>query len=129
MDCLSFCFGKHREHEDPEREPLIPKSRRHYPSHETNGSVQGNGSAPPSSSFSLDKIINVITAIKAGKLPSQSQIEDGFKALLTSEFLQDEGGPTMGGNGPFSKQGRRVLADVREMVQALLEFGLEKNGV
>ncbi|PPQ70990.1 hypothetical protein CVT24_009945 [Panaeolus cyanescens] len=125
MDCWTFCFGKSREHDD-ERRPLIPKHQNGSSRQPTTGR-NGPNSALPLETTALDKVIDAITAFKAGKLPSQTQIEHALRGLLNSEFLQEEGGPTMAGNGPFSKEGRKVLGDVRELVQAVLEFGLEKN--
>lgn len=78
----------------------------------------------------VDKIVDVLAALNAGKLPTQDQISSFLQVLLKSELLREvqDKGKVVPGYGPLSKEGRKVLADVRALVQAALQFGMEKNG-
>jgi len=126
MDCLPF-FGNSKT-KDGEREPLLPK---YQPTNE-----QPTTSAPPPEILRLgdesvvDKIIDALAALKAGKIPTQEQTTRFLQVLLKSELLkEDKSENVVPGNGPASKQGRKVLKDVRCLLQALLQFGMEKNGM
>ncbi|KIJ34579.1 hypothetical protein M422DRAFT_51984 [Sphaerobolus stellatus SS14] len=73
----------------------------------------------------LDKLADVIAALNTGKLPSQDQINMAFRKLLKSEMFDiNKRGR---GYGPLSERGREVIGDLRELVEATLQFGLEKN--
>jgi len=76
----------------------------------------------------VDKIVDVLTALENGKVPSQDQLSGFLQVLLKSRLLEEERGKVVPGNGPTSKQGRKVLRDTRDLIQALLQFGMEKNG-
>ena len=77
----------------------------------------------------VDKVVDVLAALNAGKLPTQDQISRFLHVLLKSELLKDveDKGKVIPGYGPLSTQGRKVLADIRALVQAALQFGMEKN--
>lgn len=76
----------------------------------------------------VDKFLDVLAALNAGKLPTQTQLARFLQIILHSELLRDDGGAPVSGHGPMSKEGRRVLGDIKGLVQAVLKFGLEKNG-
>ena len=121
MSCLP-CFGRSKSR-DNEREPLLPRH--------TN--ARGSKLNPPpdtrrSERSIVDKIVDVLTALENGKVPSQDQLSGFLQVLLKSRSLEEERGEVVPGNGPTSKQGRKVLRDARALIQALLQFGMEKNG-
>jgi len=122
MDYCLPCFGWSRS-SDNEREHLLPK---HGP---PNSQQHTNGSSPTVAERPLlDKIVDALAALNAGKLPTQEQFTRLFQQLLKSELLKDNAGKVVSGNGPMSKQGRKVIGDVRVLIHALLQFGMEKNG-
>lgn len=116
------CFGRSKSR-DNEREPLLP----------TYTNERGSKlNAPPDTRGSersvVDKIVDVLTALENGKVPSQDQLSGFLQVLLKSRLLEEERGKGVPGNGPTSKQGRKVIRDTRDLIQALLQFGMEKNG-
>lgn len=72
----------------------------------------------------LEKVSECLGALTAGKLPSESQLEDILRVVLKNELLDDQ---VFGGYGPLSERGRQVLRDSREVVEAILQIGMEKN--
>ena len=106
-----------------EREPLLPKNA----SHQNN--LRPGGSSVVVERGTVDKIIDILVAFNAGKLPSQTQLSGFLQTLLSSELLRQDGsqGKTTS-VGPMSKDGRKVLKDIRNLIQSMLQFGLEKNG-
>ncbi|KAH7869060.1 uncharacterized protein C8R40DRAFT_1132563 [Lentinula edodes] len=66
------------------------------------------------------KLVHIVAALDAGKLPSQHQLNHLIKVALKSEILY----PT---EGSSSLAGHKVLLDVREFLGLLAVFGLEKN--
>ncbi|KAJ3892590.1 hypothetical protein GG344DRAFT_18095, partial [Lentinula edodes] len=66
------------------------------------------------------KLVHIVAALDAGKLPSQHQLNHLIKVALKSEILY----PT---EGSSSLTGHKVLLDVREVLGLLAVFGLEKN--
>ncbi|KAJ3514706.1 hypothetical protein NLJ89_g2228 [Agrocybe chaxingu] len=114
--CLP-CFG--RGVREGEREPLLPK-----PGQRQRETVNGPLGVDHST---VDKVVDALAALKEGKLPTQEQLNRFLQVLLKSEFLKEELGRFTTGNGPTSRQGRKVLWDVREVVEAFLQFAMEKN--
>lgn len=110
---FSSCCGrrdKQRKHHD-EREPLLPTHR-----------VE---EAIPSQ-HSLNKFADLIAAINNGKLPSQDQTSALVRRILNSDVFKDLDRQREGGT--LSERGRVVLSDLKEVLMAFLELGLEKNG-
>ncbi|CAA7268403.1 unnamed protein product [Cyclocybe aegerita] len=114
--CLP-CFG--RGARDGEREPLLPN-----PGQRQRETVN----RPLGVDHSIvDKVVDALAALKEGKLPTQGQLNRFLQVLLKSEFLKEELGRFTTGNGPTSRQGRKVVRDVKEVVEACLQFSMEKN--
>ncbi|EAU81413.2 hypothetical protein CC1G_05243 [Coprinopsis cinerea okayama7 len=86
--------------------------------------------APPTL---VGKLIDIVAAFQAGKLPTQDQISHFLRTVLNSRVLDHVIGDEIRdskflcGSGPTTKRGQQVLASVQNVLQALLEFGLEKN--
>lgn len=78
---------------------------------------------------SIDKAADILAALHTGKLPSQEQINKALQALLRSSALRDDAAQVVSGGGPLSETGRNVLDDVREIIGAALQIGMEKNGM
>lgn len=83
----------------------------------------------------LNKLVDAFAALSAGKLPTQDQISRILQKLLHSDLLNLDQSPEadsqpafLSGTGPASRRGRKVLEDVRNLLQAGLQFGMEKNG-
>jgi len=108
------CFQKSSQTD--EQEPLLP--------------TQKQPSRQPGIT-AVDKIVDILVAFNSGKLPSQTQLSRFLQTLLSSPLLKPDGDNnniSTRAHGPRSKEGRKVLNDVRALVQAILQFGLEKNG-
>ncbi|KAF5383154.1 hypothetical protein D9615_004963 [Tricholomella constricta] len=106
--CLS-CFRS--ENASTEREPLLPKVAQ---------------SPPQSLRSCLDKSADALAAFQAGKLPSQQQL-DVFIRTITGSSLLHYDSQAFNGAGPLSENGRRVLNDIREVLESVLQLGMEKN--
>ena len=124
MNCLLPCFRNSSEPD--EREPLLQNT------HSTHDHDHDHHDQHPSGLVqrgTVDKIVDILVAFNAGKLPSQTQLSRFLRILLSSELLRQDGiGNKTTSVGPMSKDGRKVLNDVRNLVQSMLQFGLEKNG-
>ncbi|KAF5318449.1 hypothetical protein D9619_010687 [Psilocybe cf. subviscida] len=120
MDYCLPCFSKSKG-SDGEREPLLPKpaSRDAQLPHQV---AEFESSARPT----VDKIVDVLAAFNAGKLPTQDQIARFLQYLLNSELLKEDD-KALHGRSPLTKQSRKVVRDANGLMQALLQFGLEKN--
>ncbi|KJA16676.1 hypothetical protein HYPSUDRAFT_206863 [Hypholoma sublateritium FD-334 SS-4] len=114
------CFGRRRS-APSERAPLLPK---YHPKPEA-------AAPPPPLPAATDRILAVLAALSAGQLPDQAQVARALEALLRSELLraavESDGGAAGPADGPTGTAGRRVLGEARELAQALLRFGGEKN--
>ena len=66
----------------------------------------------------------------AGKLLSQDQLSASLRFSVNSELLrEDTGADVLPGSGPMNIQGRKVLSELTNVIQATLQFGMEKNGM
>lgn len=108
---MGFCFSCcRRRDKSPEKQPLLrPKSQ--------------DVLAPPQSQ--LDKLADVLAALHVGKLPSQDQLNRAIQLALRSDILNPA---AKLGYGTLNNSGKKVVADVRKILDAVLQLGLEKNG-
>ncbi|KAL1703719.1 hypothetical protein EV121DRAFT_207274 [Schizophyllum commune] len=106
--CSSCC---RRRDKTGEREPLLNK-RQH-------------GALPPPRS-DIERFADALGAIQVGKLPSQAQSDALLFRLLHSNIFDVDG--KIHGSGPISRHGRQVVQDVHDVLEALKQFGLDKNG-
>lgn len=120
MDYCLPCFGKSKG-SDGEREPLLPK-----PAASWDALPRQVAEIESSARPTVDKIVDVLAALHAGKLPTQDQLARFLKYLLDSELLKEDD-KVLHGKSPLTKQSRKVVRDANGLVQALLQFGLEKN--
>ena len=120
------CFWN--SNQPDEREPLLPKHAAHHNSRRLGRGGGGGGSGGLVERGIVDKIVDILVAFNAGKLPSQAQLSRFLQILLSSELLKHDGSKKTTSVGPMSKDGQKVLNDVRNLVQSMLQFGLEKNG-
>lgn len=74
----------------------------------------------------MDKASSVIAALDAGKLPSQQQIDQFIDWLMHSGLTQVEPSPEF---GELSEQGRVLVQDVRDVLEAYKLMGDHKNGM
>lgn len=125
MGLCSSCLGRRKRSDDPEREPLLASTR-------TVTAEASTLSLPPPKT-PLEKAADVIAALRAGKLPSQTQISTFLKTALQSQVIDPHAlqaatsqAHLIGGES-LSKSGRRLLADVRELIEASIEWGQAKN--
>lgn len=118
---LSLC---RRPSIDDDREPLLSRQPQ-------TGAVSED--IPPPRSH-IDKAADVFAAFHVGKLPSQEQINAALQKALRSQVLTvdaDKSARVLGLKqqyGPLSERGKLLLKDVRELVEAIIQFGMEKNG-
>lgn len=109
---LSCCCRKRRS---AEREPLLPK-------HHAASAIE---SSRPSQA-QLSKLADIVAAVKSGKLPSEEQVEQVLRRVLDSDVLSE--GPYNYSYGSLSTSGREVVAGLKQVIDAVLLFGHEKNG-
>ena len=102
-------MGANFSRKSPESEPLITSETDSLPK--------------PTSRF--QKAIDILAALKANKLPSQDQLNGFLQCLLRAEVL-DVGG--VAGHGPVSNDVKKVVLDARELFEAVLQIGMERNG-
>lgn len=83
---------------------------------------------PQTSPF--QKMAEVLAALNIGKYPSQDQISRALQKLLKSSALRPDAPTEVLGTRPSSGvsiSGRRFIEHVREIIEAVLQIGLEKN--
>ncbi|KAJ2936574.1 hypothetical protein H1R20_g525, partial [Candolleomyces eurysporus] len=79
----------------------------------------------------IDKLVDMFAALSKGKLPTRDQFTRMLQVLLSSDVLRSS--PTtmavagIYGTGPSSRRGQKVIEDARNLVQAMLQFTMEKN--
>ncbi|KIM72026.1 hypothetical protein PILCRDRAFT_16512 [Piloderma croceum F 1598] len=112
-DLMGFCFSCCRRRDSPEREPLL-SARTH------------STESLPEPTSHIQKAIDVLAALKANKLPSQNQLNLFLQSVLRSDVL-DVNGHGVTGYGPVSDDARKVILDLRECIEAVLQIGMEKN--
>lgn len=105
---MGFCFSCCRRQKSDEREPLLPKNRPE--------------AKPPRYN---ELFVDIVAALNAGKLPSQMQLYRISRIALNSDVLNvgESSGP-----GTLSDNWRQIVKDVREIIEASVEIGLQKNG-
>ena len=106
--CSSCC---RRRDKTGEREPLLSK---------------GKQSALPPPRSDIERLADALGALQVGKLPSQAQIDTLLFRLLRSNIFDFDG--KIHGSGTISRHGRQVVQDVHDVLEALKQFGLDKNG-
>jgi hypothetical protein len=119
---MGFCFSCcRRRPKTGDREPLLPH--------------QASITEPlPPPQSQIDKFADVLAALHVGKLPSQDQTNAALRKLLRSDVLAVEGSKSariLGQGqqyGPLSERGKTVLKDFREVIESIVQFGMEKNG-
>ena len=77
---------------------------------------------------SLVKLANIIGALKAGKLPSQEQLNRAVRLLLASDALKPAVASATLRGYELSEPAVRVLLCLREVLEMVAQVGLEKNG-
>lgn len=78
----------------------------------------------------LTALSHAAAALKAGKMPTSDQIANITQKVLASSFLQPSLGSRIAGKvggGKLSGPGRELVERAREVLQATLRLGLEKN--
>ncbi|KAG9044478.1 hypothetical protein FS837_008096 [Tulasnella sp. UAMH 9824] len=110
---FSCCCGPRKRSE--EREPLLPTHR-----YDSTPPLQDR-LVPTQATF--DKFAAIVAALQNGKLPTQTQLNHAIRSLLDSSMFRDA--PKQG--GVLSQRGRIVLEDVRRLLEAVTELGLDKN--
>ena len=76
-------------------------------------------------SLAMDKTTSVVAALKAGKQPSQHQIDAWIDELLQSELLQVE---ETASAGELSQNGKKLARDLRGLLEAYKNYLSHKNG-
>lgn len=108
--CSSCCGRRHKEPKhDSERQPLL----------------RSESFALKDASSPYEKIADILGALQAGKLPTQLQLDNALRTLLISGILDVEAGKK---GGALDEAGVKVVRDTKELVEAFLRFGMEKNG-
>jgi hypothetical protein len=79
------------------------------------------------STYIFTKLGQVLGALKAGKYPSQAQINHAIQLLLSSELLNTES-HGRSSSAELSDSGSRIVHCLRAVLERIAQFGLEKNG-
>ncbi len=74
----------------------------------------------------MDKTTSVVAALRAGKQPSQLQINAWIDKLLQSELIQVE---KTSSAGELSQNGKKLAKDLRGLLQAYKNYLSHKNGM
>ncbi|SPO23096.1 uncharacterized protein UTRI_01774 [Ustilago trichophora] len=128
-----------------EREPLLPTharqarqrveeyghkaardakaTARHYGVDPENIGEQARQIAP--SRQTLARIAQMVGAIKAGKLPSQKQLNSFIEAIMSSPVLDER---SVAGSTKLSEQGAKVIQDIKGILACIERIGESKNG-
>lgn len=78
----------------------------------------------------LEAFARMSAALQAGKLPTSQQLATIVQRLLKSNALQPDLGSRVAGRvggGKLSPKGREVIVALREVLEALVRVGMEKN--
>ena len=86
--------------------------------------VPPSDSLPEPTSY-FQKAIDILAALKANKLPSQDQLNAFLRLFLRTDMLDVD---KVAGHGPVSDHVKKVVLDVREVIEATVQIGMEKNG-
>ncbi|KAK0443978.1 uncharacterized protein EV420DRAFT_1768488 [Desarmillaria tabescens] len=116
--CLSSCCRRRRRHRNG-------SSRRYQYSEESpllGGSLGGAQSTTTSTLNVVNKFVEIVAALKTGKYPSQDQMDSLLRWFLQSDILRESRYTRT------SRQGQRIIHDVRQLCTVLLVFSVEKNG-
>lgn len=109
-----------------ERTPLLPTSRSDLPSaSQVQSTAEDAAQSVKQASF---KLAPALAALKAGKLPSQEQLEKLLDNALDSDVLSPGIGKAGSRTGRLSEEGARVIKALRKVLQAAEQLGHEKNG-
>lgn len=76
-------------------------------------------------SLAMDKTTSVVAALKAGKQPTQCQIDAWIDKLLQSELIQVEETTSA---GELSQNGKKLARDLRGLLEAYKNYLSHKNG-
>ncbi|KAK4700151.1 hypothetical protein P7C70_g6097, partial [Phenoliferia sp. Uapishka_3] len=89
-----------------------------------------NESDVEAAQLNLTALTHALAALKAGKLPTSDQLANIAQKVLQSNILQPSLGSRVAGKiggGKLSGPGRELVERAREVIQATLRLGLEKN--
>lgn len=110
--CFSCCRRREKP-THPERKPLLSSST--------------DALQPPSNAF--EKVADVFAAVHSGKFPTQQQVSAALQKLLRSELLSEEDDNGIAGlNKSLEADRKKLVRDLREVAEAVIQVGLEKNG-
>ncbi|KAG5654547.1 hypothetical protein H0H81_000072 [Sphagnurus paluster] len=104
-------FSCCREDSSEETEPLIPESPQ-----------QTEQPVSP-----LDRTVDILVAFETGKLPSQDQLNHIIQVLINSSVLHFNEEQPATTTGRLSENGKRVLNDFREVLESIVQLGMERN--
>ena len=80
--------------------------------------------------LNLTSLAHAAAALKAGKMPTSDQLARITQKVLQSAFLQPSLGSRIAGKvggGRLSGPGKELVERTRDVLQAILRLGLEKN--
>jgi len=75
----------------------------------------------------LDKVADVLAALKAGKLPSQDQLHILVKEFLASDALKASNVAGGALDADLAAESEKLVFNLREACVAVLQLGMEKN--
>jgi hypothetical protein len=113
--CFSCCRPRRSRSPQVESEPLL-------------ASQTSSADSLPEPTNYIQKATDILATLKANKYPSQEQLNQFLQLLLRSELLDVNVNVPTTGYGPVSDDVKKVVLDLRELVEALLMIGMEKNG-
>ncbi|TDL25231.1 hypothetical protein BD410DRAFT_632059 [Rickenella mellea] len=114
---FSCCRRQKSPKRSPEHDPLLPRSQPQL--------FESNERAKEATQ-TLAHVAAVLGALRAGKLPTEPQVDDALRMILHSDLLTPNS-PHYPFQGTLGKQVGVLVRDVRNVVDALLRLGMEKN--
>jgi hypothetical protein len=110
-----------------ERSPLLPTHDGRHSQTERQVASAANDAAAQAKQQAF-KLAPAMAALKAGKLPSQDQLDKLLKAALDSDVLSPGIGRGGSRTGRLSEEGARVVRAIRKVMEASIHLGEAKNG-
>lgn len=107
--CYSCCGRRKTKTNDPERRPLL----------------SADGTLPEAHN-TLEQVADALAALRAGKLPSQTQLGGLIRALLRSDLMRVN--VKAGSRGGLNAEQVKVVLDARLVLESIMQWGLDKNG-
>ena len=111
MGCSFSCCRRRKRVIQEDEEPLLKSA---------SSSQQHDGL--------LEKLADALAALKAGKVPSQEQINAFSRIALQSDLLHSDSNVYSDLNDDTAAERQRLVTSLRDVLESIIWLGIEKNG-